>query len=225
MPDSPATATDDLLLTRSRYLAALLDADAGRAQRAIDDGIARGLPVATTYLDVLTPVMRQLGTLWEQAKISIGDEHLATAITAGVLASLSGRLPRVPAVAARPVAVLGSGPDDFHGLGARMVGDFLQAAGWRVLDLGPAAPAEAFASVAAAHGALVVAVSTSRPEQLDAVATVRQALDELERPPLMVVGGQGYADGREAVAHVGADLYAADPAQLLQQLGAVTRSR
>ena len=50
-----------------------------------------------------------------------------------------------------------------------MVGDFLQAAGWRVFDLGAATPASAFASVAAERGAQLVAVSSSRAEHLDGV--------------------------------------------------------
>lgn len=182
------------------------------------------MPAATAYLEVLTPAMHRLGVLWEQGRIGIADEHLATAITQGVLVTLSAQLPRAQARRSatpdspRPVAVLGCGPDDFHGVGARMVGDFLEAAGWRVLDLGAAAPAEAFASVATAYDARVVAVSSSRATDLAGVRAVRRALDRLARPPLLAVGGLAYAGERAASAAVGADLHAADPASLIVQL-------
>ncbi|MCW2995967.1 MAG: hypothetical protein JWQ18_3462 [Conexibacter sp.] len=200
----------------------MLAADAVAAQRLIDGVIAEGLPVRACYLDVLAPAMRELGELWEQAKIGIGDEHLATAITQGVLATLAYRLPRaaVSADGERAVAVVGCGPGDFHGLGARMVGDFLQAAGWLVLDLGQAAPASAFADVAATHDARLVAVSSSRAEHLDGVRDVRRALDTLARPPLLAVGGVAYSGHRERATAVGADLHAGDPALLLEQLAA-----
>jgi methanogenic corrinoid protein MtbC1 len=207
---------------RSGYVASLLAADAVAAQRLIDGVIAEGLPVRTCYLDVLAPAMHELGELWEQAKISIGDEHLATAITQSVLATMAHRLPRagVSPDGERAVAVVGCGPGDLHGLGARMVGDFLQAAGWLVLDLGQAAPASAFADVAARRSARLVAVSTSRAELLDGVHDVRRALDTLEGPPLLAVGGVAYVGHRERATAVGADLHAGDPALLLEQLAA-----
>jgi len=213
--------------TRRAYVAALLRADAVGAQSVIDEAISGGMAVRTCYLDVLTPAMHELGVLWEQAKITVADEHLATAITQGVLATLAGRLPRIaPTAAARTrVAVVGCGPEDFHGLGARIVGDFLAAAGWRVLDLGAATPALAFASVARAHDAQLVAVSSSQPEHLEAVRAVRPALEKLDRPPVMAVGGHGYRDHSERAAVVGADLYADDPESLLARLSAALADR
>lgn len=217
----PSSAHDaaDLARTRHAYLAALLRADPEEAQRTVDVAIAAGLPVSVTYLEVLAPALAEVGALWERAEISVGDEHVATAITQGVLATLSTRLPRVTPPDARPVAVVGCGAGDFHGVGVQMVSDFLLAAGWRTLPLGAATPAVGFADVAAQHGATLVAVSTSRAEHLDGVRDVRKALDRLESPPIMAVGGLAYLGHPERVAAVGADLYAADPAELVRLLG------
>jgi methanogenic corrinoid protein MtbC1 len=210
-------------LVRVAYVEALLRADSVGARDVVEQAIAGGMAVETIYLEVLAPAMHELGVMWERAEITVADEHLATAITQSVVAALANRLPRVrstPAGAAAPLVVCGCGPDDRHGLGSRMVVDFFDAAGWRVLDLGPAAPADAFASVALAHGAAVVAVSTSLPEYLEGARAVRRELDGLAAPPLMVVGGQAYAGRDDRAREVGADLYAPDPAVLLVQLAA-----
>ena len=166
--------------------------------------------------------MYEIGARWEAAEITVADEHLATAITQSVLVSLAGRLRRARRDRGRDhrVAVTGSGPEDHHALGARMVADFLHAAGWRVLDLGPSTPADGFAQVAEAHGAQVVAVSTSLSQHLDGVRAVRAALDDLPQGdrPLLAVGGRAYTGHPERARSVGADVHATDPAALLHTL-------
>jgi MerR family transcriptional regulator, light-induced transcriptional regulator len=211
-----------VMQTRAAYLVALLEADARGAQGVVEAALAAGLTVDAAYLDVLASAMYEVGVLWKRARITVAGEHLATAITQGVLATLAARLPRRTAQAERPVAVLGCGPEDFHGLGSRMVGDFLQAAGWRVFDLGAAAPASAFVNVAAERCAHVVCVSSSRAEHLDGVREVRRALNGLARPPLLAVGGNAYEGYPERASAVGADLHAADPRGLLLQLDAMS---
>ena len=214
---------DDDGAVAATYVAALLRADAVGARSTIDDAIGSGMSVDTAYLDVIAPAMREIGELWERAEITIADEHLATAITRRVLATLAGRLPRAQLGAGEPppgIVVCGCGPEDNHALGAQMLADFFQAAGWTVLDLGPVTPAESFAAVAAIHGADVVAVSTSLPEHLDGARAVRRALDGMPNPPLLAVGGHVYSDHPERVLAIGADLYAPDPAALLAALAA-----
>ena len=216
------TPDDRVIQTRAAYLEALLLADARSAQGVMDTALASGLAVDAAYLDVLAPAMHEIGALWERARITVAGEHLATAITQGVLAGLAAQLPRRTAHAERPVAVLGCGPEDFHGLGTRMVGDFLQAAGWRVFELGAATPASAFAGVAAERGAHLVAVSSSRAEHLEGVREVRRALNGLACAPLLAVGGNAYEGHPEWAAAVGAELHAADPQQLLLRLEAMS---
>jgi MerR family transcriptional regulator, light-induced transcriptional regulator len=216
------TPGDGVIQTRAAYLAALLRVDSQSAQAVVDAALAAGVAVDAVYLEVLAPTMHEVGVLWERARITVAGEHLATAITQGVLATLAARLPRRTASTELPVAVLGCGPEDFHGLGARMVGDFLEAAGWRVFDLGAATPASAFASVAAEHGARIVAVSSSQAEHLDGVCEVRRALDVLARPPLLAVGGNAYDGYPERASAVGAEIHATDPRELLLRLDALS---
>lgn len=205
---------------RLEYLDALLAADATGARTVVQTALRAHVPPQDVYLEVVGPAMEEVGRLWEVAQITVADEHLATAITQGVLALLAGELPRLPRDGAR-IAVTGAGPGDHHGLGSRVVADFLQAAGWHVLDLGPCTPAEAFAQVASAHRAGVVAVSTSLSQHLDGVRAIRAALDELDPRPLLVVGGRAYGGSVTRARGAGADLFAADPAVLLAELEAV----
>jgi methanogenic corrinoid protein MtbC1 len=220
--DPPAAGSDAVVAqARASYLAAVLRPDAQRAMAVVEAGLAAGISVDAIYLEVLTPAMHDIGVLWERAQVTVGGERLATAITHGVLATLAGRLPRRVASIGRPVAVLGCGPGDVHGLGARMVGDFLEAAGWSVIDLGAATSAAAFADMAAEHRAPLVAVSSSRAEHLDGVREVRSALDRMAAPAVLAVGGHAYAGHPGRASEVGAEVHAADPREFLVQLDAL----
>jgi methanogenic corrinoid protein MtbC1 len=208
--------------TRAAYLAAVLRPDAPAATAIVEAALAAGVSVDAIYLEVLAPAMHDIGVLWERAQVTVSAEHLATAITQSILATLASRLPHRVVGAERAVAVVGCGPGDFHGLGSRMVGDFLESAGWRVFDLGAAASASAFADATIEHDARLVAVSSSSVDHLDGVREVRRAIDGLPSAPVLAVGGNAYAGHPDRAWAVGAQLHAADPRELLLQLAALS---
>ena len=45
--------------------------------------------ILTIYEDIITPAMHRIGLLWENNKITVADEHIATAVCDFVLSRLS----------------------------------------------------------------------------------------------------------------------------------------
>ena len=86
---SDGATTDEL---RSAFLECLIAPDARRAGVVIADGLAAGTSAASLYLDVIDPAMRDVGRLWERAKIGVAQDHLATQITQSVIATLGLQL-------------------------------------------------------------------------------------------------------------------------------------
>ena len=210
-------ADDGIDALRDAYVAALLAPDARGARRLIDEACDAGVPVADLYLRVLHPALHEIGRLWQNARIAVADEHLATQITGSVLAGLAGRLTPGSSGAGRK-AIVSCSPGELHVLGGRMVSDFLEADGWEVLPLGADTPADALAALAGDEGVELVALSTALPSHLLAAGTACAALRRLPNPPLIVAGGQAFAGDERRARAVGADAYAGDPATLLALL-------
>ncbi len=221
---SPTDAPLDVPTVRTAYLDALLAGDSIRARHLLESA-ARELEAASEngrhmqliYLDILHPVMEDVGTLWSAGHVNVAQEHYATAITAGVMAQLGSRW-RKPPISGR-LAVVACSPGERHQLGSQMVCDFLEAAGWEVIPLGADTPASDLAMLVELERPDVVAMSTSMREQLPGVAETLKQLGKLQPRPYLVVGGRAWFDvSDDEVRAYGADARILDPKQMVAQL-------
>jgi methanogenic corrinoid protein MtbC1 len=218
---SSAAGTADLDEVRRRYLEHLLMPDARAAWDEIAAALDDGARAAQVYLDVLTPAMVEIGRLWETARIGVAQEHLATQITQTVLARLAPSLEDAASAFAgdrRRLAIVAGTPGELHGIGARMVADFLEASGWDVLLLGPDTPVGEIVALATERTPDVVALSTSLSFNLLAAGRVFARLRELDVAPLLIAGGRAYEGHADRALLAGADVFAADPEALLREL-------
>lgn len=220
-PTPSAAEAADLGEVRRRYLEHLLAPDARAAWDEIAAALADGARADQVYLEVLTPAMVEIGQLWETARIGVAQEHLATQITQTVLARLAPSLEDAAAAFAgdrRRSAIVAGTPGELHGIGARMVADFLEASGWEVLLLGPDTPVGEIVALTTQRTPDVVALSTSLSFNLLAAGRVFTRLRELSAPPLLVAGGRAYEGQADRALLAGADVFASDPGALLQEL-------
>ncbi|HLM71738.1 MAG TPA: B12-binding domain-containing protein, partial [Polyangiaceae bacterium] len=77
----PSKKLFDTAALASRYLAAQLASNNRECIRLIDEALAQGASVQEIHLKVIQPCQREIGRLWEQGRISVAQEHLATAIS------------------------------------------------------------------------------------------------------------------------------------------------
>ncbi|HEX8105326.1 MAG TPA: cobalamin-dependent protein [Solirubrobacteraceae bacterium] len=217
-PSRPHQAAEGLDDLRERFLAALLEPDARLARGLVLEAADGGASVGRLYLDVLRPALHEVGRLWEQARIGVAQEHLATQISQSVLAQLSVRLGGDPQAGAGRRAIVSCSPGELHAIGGQMVADFLEADGWAVQTLGADVPPEALASLADSGGTDVVALSTALPAHLLAAGKACTLLRRLPSTPYIVVGGQAYAGDAQRARAVGADDLADDPEALVALL-------
>jgi MerR family transcriptional regulator, light-induced transcriptional regulator len=130
-----------------RYLAAQLAGDRRAAlQIVLNEALASGISVPDLYLKLLQPAQHELGRLWEENRIGVAEEHLATAISQLVLAHLYPLLPRHPANGRRALIACVAG--ELHDMGALIAADFFEMAGFGVRFLGADVPTESLVAMA-----------------------------------------------------------------------------
>lgn len=202
---------------RADFFDALLARDSARARGVVETALEQGVPVPDLYLAVLDPALREVGHRWAIGAINVAEEHYATAIAQSILDGLSRRLPR-PQRDGRLAVVTGT-PGEQHALGARMVGDFLEADGWEVIQLGPGVPAADLVALVESEQPDLVALSTATAGALDGVAEVLSGLAGLSPRPFVVAGGQFWTPSTRATAlELGADHVEQDPRALVAEL-------
>jgi len=204
---------------RGRYLAALLAGDRRGALAVVDGAVAAGVGIRPLYLEVFQPAMREIGRLWQENRITVADEHLATAITQGAMARLYDQVFAGRAEAG-PLLVAACADQERHELGLRMICDLMEMEGWDTVFLGASVPVEDLVRMVLDRGPAVVALSASITPHVarvrEAVAGIRAALPE--GGPVVLVGGRAFADDPELARRLGADLTAADAAEAVERL-------
>lgn len=204
---------------RTLYLDAALRGSRREAFGVVETARAAGVGVREMYLEVFQPVLRELGRLWQENRITVAEEHLATAVTQAAMGRLADAV-FAGAAQPGPLLVAACAEGERHELGLRMVCDVLEMEGWDTVFLGAAVPVEDLVTLVRERRPRVVALSAALPAH---VPRVRRAVEAIraaaaEAPPLIAVGGRAFADDPALAAHLGADLTAEDAAEAAERL-------
>lgn len=206
MNDPTAAAT-----WAERLWRAVADGDERGAVLIVHEALADGADPETLLLEVIAPVQAKVGTEWAADRITVAQEHAATAINERVVASLahrSGREPDARPDGGRGRVTVSCVDGEWHAFPARLVAEVLTLRGWRVDFLGAQTPTPHL--VAHLHRTNPDAVLLSGSIQTH-LPTAHAAITACQAVGLPVLaGGLAFGtDGRYARA-LGADHWAAD---------------
>lgn len=204
---------------RERYLDAILAGSRREAFGVIELARAEGLGIRSLYLDVFQPAMRDIGRLWQENRITVADEHLATAITQASMARLYQELFQA-ALDPGPLLVAACADNERHELGLRMICDVLEMEGWDTVFLGASVPVEDLVEMVRVRRPQVVALSASIAPHVGRVRAAIQAIRDADggAMPLIAVGGRAFMDDPGLAARLGADLTAKDAVEAAELL-------
>jgi methanogenic corrinoid protein MtbC1 len=188
---SDSSASDGLPSLLQSYLAAQLAGDRREALRLlVDEGLLRGIPLQDIHLKIIQQAQYEIGRLWQENRISVAQEHLATAISQLALSHLYRHLPRDPSNG--KIVMVSCVEGELHEVGARMASDFLEMAGFDVRFLGANVPTSHLVRMVREQKPDLLALSVSMTYHLPAL---RLALDQVraEAPRLPIaVGGLAF---------------------------------
>jgi DNA-binding transcriptional MerR regulator len=193
-PDGLADAVEALTLA--------LDEFDEPAAHAVLDRLLSTLTVETVLREVVLPYLHDLGERWQLETASVAQEHFASNLIRGRLASLGrgwghGHGPR---------AVLACAPGELHDLALLAFGIVLNRNGWRIEYFGANTPVDDLIRRAGAERPDLVVLAAARPERFDGLI---EDLIRLARVAPLALAGAG---ANRAVADaVGAGLLTDDP--------------
>ena len=202
----------------SELLDQALAATAALDSRGLEQVLERALldlskPVLRTQL--LAPLLAEIGNRWEDGRLRVSHEHMASSIVAAFLNSLNARQ-KVPTGA--PVVAVATPAGQQHELGALMAASVALEAGLEVLYLGRDMPAEDLAAAVRDRGAHMVLLSLVYPKDDPGLAVELRELRRLLGPGIgLVAGGQAALSYAAALEEVGA-LLVSDDASLAEVL-------
>ncbi|PWW62362.1 cobalamin B12-binding domain-containing protein [Actinokineospora spheciospongiae] len=189
-----------------RLWAAVCDRDEHTAAEVVTGAAADGLAPESVLLDVIAAVQRRVGQEWADNRITVAQEHAATAINERALAALALTAPTpAPTLGTITVACVDG---EWHALPARLLAEVLRLRGFRVDYLGAQVPAPHLITHLHRTGPDAVALSSSIATRLPSAHATITACQAAGTP--VIAGGAAFGpDGRYARL-LGADAWAPD---------------
>ncbi|WP_392961399.1 B12-binding domain-containing protein [Streptomyces sp. LN245] len=181
--------------------------DEQAATRTVFGALEDGTPAESVLQDVIAPVQRKVGEEWAANRLTVAQEHAATAINDRAVAALSYHYAAHPAVG-RGRLIVACVDGEWHGLPARLLAEVLKLRGWTVDYLGAQVPTSHLITHIHQTGPEMVALSGSIATRLPTAHATITAVQATGTPVL--VGGAAFGQHGQYARLLGADAWAPD---------------
>ncbi|MBM7057971.1 cobalamin B12-binding domain-containing protein [Streptomyces durocortorensis] len=183
------------------------DADEHAATDLVLRMLDEGTDPESVLLDVIAPVQGRVGEEWAANRISVAQEHAATAINERAVAAVSVHpAARTTVTWGRVTVACVDG--EWHALPARLLAEVLKLRGWQVDYLGAQVPTPHLIAHLHSTRADAVALSSSIATRLPTAHAAITACQSVGVPVL--VGGAAFGPGGRYATLLGADAWAPD---------------
>ena len=141
----------------------------------------------TDFFDcILTPVMYQVGDLWEKNKISVSTEHICSNIAHSIVNVIMEKN-SVPQTKQKILVCTPNGEQ--HNLGCKILESYLLCKGYKVTNLSPSAPSESILQSIKTIKPDAVLVSITLQDNIKVAQRLVKKIREHYNSPIFI-GGQ-----------------------------------
>lgn len=173
-PRQPAAPTGRRLSTASEAMyRALLEGDEGAATAVARKIVADGGPITEFIQQVLVPPLQRIGVDWSEGRVSVWQEHRASAITERIL----GEVARSPRGRRRGIAMVAAAEGDRHSVATTMASVALRDNNWTVHHLGADIPNDELIEFCRREPVDVAVITVTNP---DSRASATRAAKRIE---------------------------------------------
>ena len=202
-------STSELAELASDFFNALIDMNKSKAVKLIQDVVEKEeVSIKDLYLNVFTNVLYEIGRYWAMRKITVGQEHFATAVTVYSMSLLYDKIFNSEEKEYKMIGVCVD--DELHEIGIRMVCDIFELSKWDTYYLGANVPHSSVLSelkrIKPDILALSVTLASKVPACIELIGLVRRDYADIK----IIVGGRPFNTDKDLWEKIGADGYSVD---------------
>ncbi|AQQ70682.1 methyltransferase cognate corrinoid protein, Methanosarcina family [Limihaloglobus sulfuriphilus] len=175
------------------YLSDLISGNKKGCTEIVERLIEHETPVYELYTGLFQRSMYEVGQLWQNNQISVAVEHMATAVTEGLLNLVYPIIFSADHIDRS--AIVCCTPNEYHQLGAKMAADIFELNGWDSYFLGANTPTHDLLCMIEEKKpdllGLSVSLYFSIPYLIETIEVVSASFPNQE----IVVGGQAFSWG------------------------------
>lgn len=197
-------------------LADLLACRRRQVVERVETLVSEGMAVTELYLEVLQPLLREVGRLWQLNQLSVAQEHYCTAAVQLLMGRMSVRVFSAERIGRSMLAACVG--DELHEIGVRMVTDFFEMAGWDTHFLGANVPTAALVRLLDESHADLLCLSATLTSHLPMVSEIIATLqaEKALQHVKIVVGGYPFNLQPDLWQRIGAHGCARDAHEAVQ---------
>lgn len=175
------------------YLTALLAGRRSKCHGIVQKLLDEKIDLKKLYADLFQRSMYRVGELWENNRITVANEHLATSITESLLNLAYPSIFATNRIGKK--ALISCSANEFHQIGGKMVADILELNGWDGHFLGANTPAEDMAKYIQEVKPDLLGLSLSILSNIDHLIRCIEAV-KTDFPTMhLLIGGQAFRWG------------------------------
>lgn len=181
--------------TYLEYFDALLNGNRDKCADIVDKLLKDKVELIDLYEKLFQRSMYRIGKLWDQNKITVAEEHIATYITDTLVDVVCSKLHK--AQKKNKTLVITCIEKEFHCIGAKIIVDYFEFLGWDVFMLGANTPVNELLNVIKDKKPDLIGISNSFYLNIIRLLKFIEAIQEKFPQQKIIVGGQALSEGKD----------------------------
>ncbi|NWF49994.1 MAG: cobalamin B12-binding domain-containing protein [Ignavibacteriaceae bacterium] len=173
----------------------LVEGNKAKCEEIVQHLLTKNTDIKEIYTELYQKALYRIGKLWDQSKISISEEHVATKIVDHLISSY---LPKDQIAKSRgETAIVTCVDKEYHEIGAKMAANILELNGWSTLYLGASVPSKDLIKFIRDKKPKIVGISFNLYLNLFRLVELLDHIKKFFPEQMIIIGGQGLKQGDE----------------------------